>query len=124
MSLSLNSESAVRPIPTTTLQQPRSLLFFYATHAISTDAPTSVARSLGLTIEWLNEHYPAWQIEAICPPGGKAGKARFINADLDAGDQRWLRFRRLLNWVHRETRWAPKAVKLAAQAQLKPDLTI
>ena len=105
-------------------QQPKSIVFFYATHPISTDAPTSVARSLGLTIEWLNEHYPAWQIDAICPPTGKAGKARFHTAHLEPTDQTWLRLRRLAGWVHRETRWAPKAVNIAAQAGLEPDLVI
>jgi glycosyltransferase involved in cell wall biosynthesis len=106
------------------LQQSKSVVFFYATRAISVEAPTSVARSLGLTIEWLNAHYPAWQIEAICPPGGKAGQARFHTADLESRDQTWLRFRRSFGWVHRETRWAPKAVNIAAQAGLDPDLVI
>ncbi len=103
---------------------PKVVLLFYATRAISTEAPASVARSLAQTIEWLNAHYPAWQIEALCPPGGKAGNARFHPADLDALDQARLSLRRAVNWVHRETRWAPKAVSLAAQAGLEPDLTI
>lgn len=106
------------------LQRPKTVVFFYATRAISTEAPTSVARSLGLTIEWLNAHYPAWQIEAICPPNGKAGKAHFHTAALEPLDQTWLRLRRRFGWVHRETRWAPKAVNLAAQSGLDPDLVI
>jgi glycosyltransferase involved in cell wall biosynthesis len=107
-----------------TLHQKRTLLFFYATRAISTEAPASVARSLGQTIEWLNENYPAWQIEAICPPGAQAGHARFHPAELNGLDQAILRLRRAVKWVHRETRWAPKAVKLAVAAGINPDLVI
>src|SRR5436853_2312845 len=123
------SSMAVRPESSVIAQQPRSVLFFYATGAISTEAPAAVPRSLGQTIEWINEHYPAWQIEALCPAGrpvaqSKAGNVRFHAAELTALDQTWLTLRRKVKWAHRETRWAPRAVQVAAQLGLRPDLTI
>src|SRR5690242_17110855 len=107
-----------------TLHQKRTLLFLYGTRAISTEATTSVARSLAQTIEWINEYYPAWQIEAVCPSGSKAGKAHFHTAELDAVDKTWLDILRRVKWVHRETRWALKAIGIAVKAGINPDFVI